>query len=298
MQCGTRRFDDTRRSGLTTCVIASLLCIGCGDRGYDGIGSPPDQVAAADVLLVAGPVSHGLGEHEYLAGANLLVQLLEQSPGVRAASLEHPWPEDSAIFAGKRSIVLLTNGNTSHPFTRSERMDALEPYVAAGMGLVAIHWSVHLPPREESRNLAWLGGFYHEDVSVNPKWTARFTALPEHPITRGVTPFELRDEWYYNMRFAPERDGLTPILQAVPPDSTRETADARMYPGRAETTAWALERQDGGRSFGITGAHFHDSYGSPEFRRIIVNAILWTAGHDVPAAGAPVELDDGALVPD
>ena len=37
--------------------------------------------------------------------------------------------------------------------------------------------------------------------SVNPVWNAEFTLLPEHPITRGVEPFAMMDEWYYHMRF-------------------------------------------------------------------------------------------------
>jgi len=39
--------------------------------------------------------------------------------------------------------------------------------------------------------------------SVNPHWTAKYEKFPDHPISRGVKPFEINDEWYYHMRFRP-----------------------------------------------------------------------------------------------
>ena len=69
--------------------------------------------------------------------------------------------------------------------------------------------------------LDWIGGYFETFWSVNPHWDADFTSLPNHPITRGVKPFKIRDEWYYHMRFREGMKGVTPILTAVPPDQTR-----------------------------------------------------------------------------
>ena len=102
--------------------------------------------------------------------------------------------------------------------------------------------------------LSWLGGYYETNYSINPVWTADFTSLPVNPITRGVKPFTIKDEWYYNIRFAPGMKGVTPILMATPPDNTRHTAAAKEHPGRKEIMAWAFNRANGGRSFGFTGA--------------------------------------------
>ena len=44
-----------------------------------------------------------------------------------------------------------------------------------------------------------------------------------------------------------------------------------------------MERPDGGRGFGFTGGHFHRNWGDPNFRKLVLNAILWTAGLDVPS---------------
>ena len=52
-----------------------------------------------------------------------------------------------------------------------------------------------------------------------------------------------------------------------------------------EVVAWAVERPDGGRGFGFTGAHFHRNWGNDDFRKLVLNAILWTAKVDVPSEG-------------
>jgi len=66
--------------------------------------------------------------------------------------------------------------------------------------------------------------------------------------------------------------------------------------GTPQEMAWAYDRPDGiGRGFGFTGAHYHKNWGEVNFRRLVVNAILWTAHVDIPAAGAKCELAPGDL---
>jgi type 1 glutamine amidotransferase len=55
---------------------------------------------------------------------------------------------------------------------------------------------------------------------------------------------------------------------------------------QCEVIAWACERADGGRGFGFTGGHYHKNWGIPDFRRMVVNAILWSAKVDLPQDGA------------
>ena len=57
-----------------------------------------------------------------------------------------------------------------------------------------------------------------------------------------------------------------------------------------ETIAWAVERADGGRGFGFTGGHYHANWGMADFRRMIVNAILWSAKVNLPALGARCDV--------
>jgi hypothetical protein len=74
-------------------------------------------------------------------------------------------------------------------------------------------------------------------------------------------------------------------LVATPPDATRRTEAAKSHPGRAEVVAWAIERPDGGRGFGFTGGHNHVNWANDNFRKLILNALVWTAGAEVPPHG-------------
>ncbi len=82
---------------------------------------------------------------------------------------------------------------------------------------------------------------------------------------------------------------------AVPPDGTRGTRPPKSHPGRDEIVAWAVERPDGGRGFGFTGGHVHTNWGNDNFRKLVLNALLWTAKADVPADGISSSLTEADL---
>src|SRR4026208_1813678 len=75
------------------------------------------------------------------------------------------------------------------------------------------------------RFLDWICGYFEMNWSVNPHWTAKFEKFPDHPISRGVEPFEINDEWYYHMRFREGMQGVTPILTALPPPESLTRPD-------------------------------------------------------------------------
>ncbi|MEA2699753.1 MAG: hypothetical protein QOI66_4024 [Myxococcales bacterium] len=225
----------------------------------------------------------------------LLARLLRQMPGLNPVVVRG-WPADLAVFADAKTIVFFTDGNQGHPLVQGDRLATLRDTLATGVGLVCLHWAVHFPDAVADAILPLLGGYYSDLISVNPVWMAHFADLPKHPADRGVPAFDLLDEWYYDIHFSPETSRLSAVLQAIPPDQTRFTADAALYPGRAEVVSWAFERADGGRSFGFTGAHYHRNWGDEAFRRVVLNAILWTAGLDVPTDGAQADFDPAWLL--
>ena len=116
-----------------------------------------------------------------------------------------------------------------------------------------------------------------------PVLGAEFDALPNHPITRGVKPFEMNDEWYYHMRFRENMEGVKPILSDLPGPETLARGDgphsgnpavreAVLQRNEPQILAWASERPNGQRGFGFTGGHHHWSWGDPNFRKIVLNA--------------------------
>jgi hypothetical protein len=97
------------------------------------------------------------------------------------------------------------------------------------------------------------------------------------------------------MRFRPKMEGVTPILTDLPgpetlsrPDGAHSgNPDVRKAVAAKEVqhVAWASENVGGGRGFGFTGGHDHWNWGAPDFRKVVLNAIVWTAKGEVPANG-------------
>lgn len=293
MQLCRRRF---LLAALLTCCTPALRG---ADDPTDQSGVPvevqPSDPKLNKIVLVAGRASHGPGEHEFFAGCAVLMKLLQQTPGVYPVLARDGWPKDPKTFEGAKTVVFFMDGGGGHPIIQKDHRDLVQKLMEKGVGFVNLHYAVEYPKSQSDHILAWLGGYYETGFSTNPHWKAEFRDIPEHAITRGVKPFGVVDEWYFNIRFAPESQKVTPILKSTPPDDKRGTAEAKKFPGREEIVAWAFERADGGRSFGFTGAHFHRNWGDENFRRLVVNAILWTAKLDVPPGGARVDLDPADL---
>ena len=256
------------------------------------LGQAPRETAGKHVVFLAGGPSHGLGSHEHRAGCLLLAKKLSEAlPGVTTA-VYSLWPDDPAALAEADAVVVFADGGGGNLIQR--RLAELTPILDRPTGLVVIHYAVDQPdPAVREKMKQWIGGYYETFWSVNPHWRAEFRELPNHPITRGVKPFAIEDEWYYHMRFVDEMRGVTPILTAVPPDATRKGPDGphsgnpavRARLGMPEHVAWAYERPNGGRGFGFTGGHWHWNWAHDDYRTVMLNAIAWVAKIEVPPEG-------------
>jgi hypothetical protein len=255
--------------------------------------------ATKKVVFVAGPPSHGWGQHAFPAGCTLLARQLEAGiPAARTTVCRGGWPKDESVFDGASAVVLYMDGGEMHPVRA--HLDTLSTLVRKGTGVAALHYAVVAPQGAGDLFLEAIGGYYEPNWSVNPFWTAHFDHLPKHAVTRGVQPFALRDEWYFNMRFREGMRGVTPVLTATPPDAVRErpfgphsgNPAVRSRKGMPEHVAWVYERPAGGRGFGLTGFHYHWAIGDGGFRNIVLNGIAWTAGLAVPRHGVSRRAPD------
>jgi len=241
----------------------------------------------AKIVLVAGKPSHGPGSHEFNAGVLLMEKMLRQNKGVEPVVVKGGWPEDESVFNGARAVFFYLDGGERHPFLVGNRMQTLKRLMDAGVGLGCMHYCVEIPKDNGGAELLdWLGGYYERPYSVNPINDVAVTqASPKHPISRGWKSFSGKDEWYYRIRFRAGDKRVTPILTAQLPKDNPNT----------ETLAWATVRAGGGRSFGFTGGHFHTNWGMPDFRGMVMNALLWIAKVDVPKSGAVAEWNKDDL---
>lgn len=251
---------------------------------------------AKNILLIAGKPSHGLGAHEHNAGALLLKKCLDESglPVKSTVILGGAWPSVKQLAAAD-TVLIYCDGGPHHLLLVDDRMQQLAKEMKRGCGLLCLHYAVEIPKENGGAELlGWMGGYFETHWSVNPHWTADFKGFPKHPVSNGLKPYAILDEWYFHMRFAEEGE-LSHILAATAPEDTMERADGphsgnphvrkAVVEGLPQTVAWAFERPDGGRGFGFTGGHFHKNWGNDNQRMVVLNAILWTARAEVPADG-------------
>lgn len=247
------------------------------------------------IVFVAGKPSHAYGAHEHNAGCLLLAMELEKAlPHYKTVVYRNGWPTEADAFAGADTIVMYSDGGGGHMV--NAHLDEVDALAKKGVGIVCIHYAVEVPADPAGKKfLDWIGGYFEANWSVNPHWTANFTKFPDHPISRGVKPFKINDEWYYHMRFRPNMEGVTPILTDLPGPETLSRPDGAhsgnpdvrkaIAAKEVQHVAWASENVGGGRGFGFTGGHDHWNWGAPDFRKVVLNAIVWTAKGEVPANG-------------
>jgi type 1 glutamine amidotransferase len=261
------------------------------------------SVARADgpkkIVLIAGPITgHPKEAHEYEKNVILLKHLLETSPNarglVRVEAHFNGWPANPGTLDDADTIFLTSDGSdqreSDHPLYVGDRLQVIERQMKRGCGVVFFHWSPFHPARAHDRITEWVGGYFDYETGAGPRkwysaiqtWNAetRF-GTPEHPIVRGVKPFTQEEEFYYRMKFRGNDPRLKPIVLTRPPNETQDYA-----------VGWAVERSEGGRGFGFTGGHFYRNWWNADFRRLILNAILWTAKAEVPEGGVQSEPFD------
>jgi hypothetical protein len=290
----SNRGCDGRRLAIGVVLLIGLLMAVQSANAQSAPGEAAEQIDRnTKIVFIAGAPSHHYAEHEHYAGFVLLADCLRRGlPNVATVVYKNGWPEAPEAFDGVDAIVVCADGGKSNLML--PHLDQIDELMKKGVGLACFHYATAIPKGPSGDLLKhWIGGYYEEFWSVNPFWTADFKHLPDHPIARGVKPFSIEDEWYYNMRFMENMEGVTPILTAVPPDSTRERPDGphsgnptvRSQKGRAEHVAWARVRPDGGRGFGFTGSHSHWSWANDNFRTVALNGIAWVAKLEIPAGG-------------
>ena len=112
----------------------------------------------------------------------------------------------------------------------------------------------------------------------------------DHEISNGISQsFTLEDEFYYKIRFKDNDSRLTLLL---------EVPELETIQDKGKVVAWCVERTDGGRGFATTTGHFFDNWQNHEYRTLMLNAIAWSAGLDVPDAGVKSDYFTDAEVTD
>ncbi|UCD00084.1 MAG: ThuA domain-containing protein [Phycisphaerales bacterium] len=267
---------ESRRRSIDALLLLMALC-----GAMVGIASCDRSVEPGPrkIAFIAGKPTHGEGSHSWEDVAKLLRQCLLDAPDVEPLQIDihmNGWPEDPAALDDADAIVFLSDGYKDHPLNELARAAKIRKLAKRGIGLAFLHYAVEPPENGEADFLEWMGGCYERGYSQNPRNTVAVTPVPnDHPICRGCSGYIAEDEWYFDIRFRPENEGVVPILTGKLPPWAPED----------KVVAWAATRDDGGRGFGFAGGHYDHNWHMEPFRKLALNAILWVAKAKVPKSG-------------
>jgi type 1 glutamine amidotransferase len=255
--------------------------------------------AETQILVIVGPSNHAPGTHEVAAGGRLMQHCLTHS-NVKdfQATVSYGWPKKEALLDQADSIVFIGDAFPPNrlPGTNAT-LAKLGSLMNRGCGIVCVHYATGLHAQDVPKDgshplLKWMGGYsafrcpHHNTIAkIFPKATIS-PASPEHPVSRGWKEFTVHDEPYINNYFGPDNNRLAPGVTALavsmlPPEKPQK-----------ETVSWCIQRDDGGRGFGIVMPHFFRSWKNDDLRTFILNGVVWTAQREVPDDGVRVTLPE------
>ena len=277
--------------GLMIKRIAPILAM----AALTSVPALSEEATAKKIVFIAGAKSHSSGDHEFRAGCMLLAKALNEQSGlpVKAEVVGPKWGKDKSVMDGADAVVVYCDASSAI----QNDLAFLDSLAKKGVGLMFMHYAVH-PSAEvgEKYYRPWMGAAMENDWSVNPHWLAELKVMPGHPIAKGVPEkFESFDEFYYNMRFIKDRAKVLDLVTAIP---TRERMGRYInmwnWHGaegmdKPQSLMWGFERGNGGRGVGFTGGHYHQNWALDGFRTVVLNAIIWSTGIDVPEGGVKSE---------
>lgn len=271
--------------------ITGLLAVALAGILASFLATAADRATEKKIVLLCGVDHHAATARRHLEDLRVLKQSLEDAQnveGIEVELCEDGWPDDPEVLADADAIFIVgggpSHGDKPHPLLEGDRLSLLQEQIERGCGLFVAHYTTFIPcDRGGDRYLQWVGGRYDKRVrSESPRWytavkhfdTRATICSPDHPVSSGLKPFQYREVFYNRIRYQPDDSRLTPILR------TR-------VPGLAEpqVVAWVCQRSDGGRGGCFTGGPCRANLQVKEFRRMLLNAILWTARVEVPPEG-------------
>ena len=238
------------------------------------------------VLLVGSKPDHPYASHMYEFECRLLATCVSKNEGV-SAQIVPAWPPTEEQLKSAGSVVFYSAPAGSVLLDNAHR-DRFAQLMKRGVGFVAIHWGtgvgydkVSEPQSHRDQFKNWLGGWFRRPpCGIQTTRTDLKVVNKHHPIARGWEEWKIHDEFY-----------LDPVLHKRAKPLLQVTLASKPH-----TVGWTLQREDAGRSVGITLGHFHHNFARDGFRRMLTNAILWSAKVDLPEKGAIVAVDAKELL--
>ncbi len=193
-------------------------------------------------------------------------ELFDSFPDIRYTELKHPEANLQLGQADPKTFDAVVFYDMPKTITEAEKA-SYHKLLKLGKGLVFLHHSlVSYPDWNEFETI--IGGKYYEEKN-SPKTSTYqhdvdFTvqiADTDHPVTRGISNFEIHDEVYGNTEVLPE---VRPLLLADHPLSSK-------------IIGWTHQKENS-RIVYIQPGHDKNGFENPAYRKLLQQAIRYVAG--------------------
>jgi type 1 glutamine amidotransferase len=247
---------------------------------FTGVAAAAESAAKIRVLVITG--GHGFERGPFF-------KLFQDDPGIAFTAAEHA--KDSATAYEREDLFshdVVVLYDMPRDITDRQKAKMLSLF-ENDIGLVALHHSLvsyqHWPDYERI-----IGGRYPEEDGKGGAVTKEVgyqhdVEIPvaiaggDHPLTRGLKDFTIKDEIYWGFRVGPD---VKPLLTTTHPKS-------------GKTLAWT--RTEGrSRIVYLQLGHGPSAYEDPNYRQLVARSIRWAAEGRTGGkadAGGWISLFDG-----
>lgn len=262
----TPRASVGRTLGGGSPVLALLVSLVTLSSAVSGTWAQETKAPVVDrdvkVLLVTGIDYPG---HPWKETAPVLKQLLEEDDRLHVTITEDPNELGSEDLTDW-DVVILHFMNWEVPGPGPDARANLVRFVESGKGLMLTHFACGAWVNEWPEFVQLAGRVWNPQLRAHDphgKFIVQI-ADPQHPITKGMKPFETVDELYTCL------DGKTPIHVVA---TARSSVDQEIYP-----MAFVLDVGQG-RVFHSVLGHDAQAYThSKSVGKLLRNACAWVAG--------------------
>lgn len=251
-------------------VRSSLLALAVLGPGLLGtVPAPAAEPGKIRVLIIT-------GGHSF--ETNAFFEMFKANPDIAFEAVVQPAADAALEPSAAGRFDVLVRYDMWQPISDPAKTNLMR-FLASGRGMVCLHHSL-------ANYQAWaewprmVGGRYYLNKTVvggveKPRsiWKEGVhfkvrVADPNHPVTRGVSDFEIHDETYGLFDMAADSHLL---LTTEEPTSAKHIGWARTYTAPLPDSRPA-------RVVYLQLGHDHFAYQNPNYQRLVRQAIAWAAG--------------------
>lgn len=219
------------------------------------------------VFIRGGVKTHGPGQHDHPRFLGEWTKLLTERGAKVDGAMDFPTAEQL-----EKTDVLVMFAADAGAIKPAQR-EYLDTFLKRGGGMVCIHDAVC------GNDAPWfktiIGGAWEHGHSKWYEGEMSFYYMDtDHPITRGVSNFELDDELYYDLHMMPEAHVLAASYTPNRPNAVSKGGSSKPSVFDIQPQMWTYEA-DNHRAFVSLLGHNYKTFNLPHVRAVMLRGIAW-----------------------